>query len=301
MSMKTTFLAPRFWPIWLILGLLRLIVLLPIKWQLQIGRSLGQFLSYLPTKMRSTTEVNLALCFPELSVAERTALLRKNFESVGMGAIETALGWWAPNAKLSHLAHITGAEHLAAALKKGKGVIFCSAHFTTLEVIGRLFALQFPIAVMYRPQKNALVEEITRKSLQKHYLKVIAREDIRGMLRCLKQNIPIFYTPDVDAGAINSVFVPFFGISAASITATSRYAKMSGASVIPSFFYRRADNSGYDIVLQPAIADFPSENLEQDITRINQIIETAIRRCPEQYLWQYKRFKTRPNDEKRFY
>jgi len=301
MLITKDFLKPRYWPIWVILGVLRAVILLPFKWQLALGRAIGRSLLWFPSKMKRTSITNLQLCFPELTEPQREALLHKSFESVGMGVIETALGWWASDEKLKNLVKVNGIENVEVAFQKGKGIILCCGHFASLELAGRLFAQRVPIAVMYRPQKNPLLEKITRSALEKHYKAVVPREDVRGMLRCLKNNMAIFYTPDVDAGVKNSVFVPFFGIPAASVTATPRYAKMSGALLVPGLFYRRTDYSGYDIFTEPALANFPSEDLAQDVTCINRVIEDAVRRHPEQYIWQYKRFKTRPPGEARFY
>jgi len=156
-------------------------------------------------------------------------------------------------------------------------------------------------AVMYRPAKNKVFDALAYHYRKNLYAKIIARHDLRGMLTWLKANQVIWYTPDVDAGTKNSVFVPFFGVPAASITATTRLADMTQAAVMPIFFYRRDDFSGYDICIEPMLENFPSGNIEHDTLRINQIIETAVRKKPEEYLWQYKRFKTRPNNEKRFY
>jgi len=300
-SKKTNFLTPRYWPIWLIIGLLKLLIKLPYKSQLTIGRVIGWFMYKIPSKMRHTSLVNLRLCYPELSEQEQMQLLRRNFAAVGIGVMEMALGWWASDAKIKQLAHIQGFEYIENALKKSKGVILCSAHFTSLELAGRLIAKSAPIVAMYRSQKHPLFEKITKHAREQHYHRLIQREDIRGMLRCLKDNLCVWYAADIDAGAKNSVFVPFFGVPAASITATSRYAKISGAAVIPVAFYRRDDGSGYDLIAQPALEGFPTDNIEADITRVNQALENTIRQKPDQYLWQYKRFKTRPEGQKRFY
>ncbi len=293
---------PKYWPYWLLLGVLRLLVMLPYKAQLFLGKWLGRLLARLPSKSRDAAKINLKLCFPQYSASERQQLLVKSFESVGIACFETALGWWGTEKQLQAIpVSLTGSEHLTAAVQKGKGVMLCSPHFTTLELTGRLFARKVPIAVMYRPQKKELLEYITRRALDKHYQGVIARNDIRGMLRALRGKVPVWYAADIDAGAKNSVFAPFFGVIAATITATSRYAELTGATVIPAFFYRRVDGSGYEIVLNPPLENFPSAQLEQDAQRINQVFELAIQKRPEQYLWQYKRFKTRPNNEPRFY
>jgi Kdo2-lipid IVA lauroyltransferase/acyltransferase len=292
---------PKYWIIWLLVGLFRLILFLPYPVLLKLGHGIGHMLLRFSGKSEKTARINLALCFPELSLAERETLLRKNFESAGIAVFEMGLAWWGSESKLRHLGHIHGMKHLEQALQKNKGVIFCGAHFLTLELIGRLLIPHLPFAVMYRPQKNPVLDKLAYYYRKKMYQKIIARDDLRGMLKWLKANKIVWYTPDIDAGLKNSIFVPFFGIQAASITATSRLAEISQAVVVPIFYYRRDNESGYDICIEPALENFPSGSLEQDTLRINQIIETAVRKKPEQYLWQYKRFKTRPNGEQRFY
>jgi len=273
---------------------------LPFGLQLKIGRQLGRILLSFGGRIKSTAITNLKLCFPSLSTTERQNLLRESFESVGIAIFETALGWWGSEKKLRKITtRLIGEEHLHAALQQGKGVILCSPHFTTLELVGRLYSLQKPFAVMYRPQKNPLIEYITRTALDKHYIDVVSRNENRKMLKLLKENNIVWYAPDIDAGMRNSVFVPYFGVLAASITATPRYASLSGSPIVFGFFYRQPDGS-YDFIIKP-LDNYPSDNLERDVARINQEFETAILKKPEQYLWQYKRFKTRPAGEKRFY
>lgn len=302
MHQQQSITAPRYWPFWIIVGVLRLAIKLPYPILIYCGKGLGRILAYLPMKSRRTTETNLQLCFPELSAPERKKLLIENFQSLGISIFETALGWWASDKQLQKINHtVTGMEHIHAALKHGKGIMLCSPHFTSLELTGRMFTHSIPYSVMYRPQKLPFIEYLTKSAMDKNYQNVIARQDIRGMLRALKKNQAIFYATDVDAGIKNSVFAPFFGILAASITATSRYADLTGAAVVPVFFYRRKDKTGYDIIVEPQLENFPSGDLEKDASRINQTLEKGIRVAPEQYLWQYKRFKTRPDGEKRFY
>ncbi len=296
-SLARRFLAPRYWPTWLGLGVLRVLALLPFAWQVSIGATLGRLALRFSAHRRHVTRVNLELCFPKLDAAQRHALLIKHFESLGIGMLETALSWWSAPGRLRPLTQIEGLEHLHAALAHGKGVILLSAHFTTLEIGGRLLAQHAPFHVMYREHKNALFEAVMKHARERHYEKAIERSDIRGMLRSLKANHPVWYAPDQNYGREHSTFVPFFGIAASTITATSRLARMSGAAVVPFFQERLAGGAGYCLRLQPELANFPSDDIEQDTQRVNAIIEEQIRRVPEQYLWTHRRFKTRPPGE----
>lgn len=294
-------LFPRYWLFAPFLIFLRLIVYLPYKFLMTLGRLLGQVLLIIDRKGRHTAQVNLRLCFPEYSSEKHQQLLKKSYESIGQSIIETALAWFASNKKLQKLLHVHGAENLRAAQQGGKGVMLVSAHLACLEIAGRIYSQQQELAVVYRDQKLSLLDAFAKYYRYKCYHRIIVREDLRTMLRALNGGEVVWYTPDVDAGRRNSVFAPFFGISTASITATSRLAKHTGIKLVPTFFYRRKDNAGYDFYLEPALENYPSDDPVQDATLVNQVIEKAIRQAPEQYLWQYKRFKTRPEGEKRFY
>lgn len=285
---------PRYWPTWILLGSMWLVAQLPYRLQMGIGRLLGRVMARLGHKRRRIAEINLGLCFPELGETERKALLKDHFDSLGMGMVETAMSWWTPGARLKPLAHLEGLEHLQAALARGKGVILLSGHFTSLEIGGRLLTLFTPFHALYRRHKNPLFEATMRRARELNLDKAIPREDMRGMLRSLKDNMPVWYAADQDYGREKSVFAPFFGIPAATITATSRLAQASGAEVIPFFQQRLHDGSGYRLRLYPALEDFPGATPEDDARRINRILEEWIREVPEQYLWVHRRFKTRP-------
>lgn len=291
---------PRYWLAWLGLGILWLLTRLPYATQVNIGKCLGKLLYRLPGKLKPITETNIKLCFPNLTEAERTVLMKKNFAALGIGLMEAAMAWWLPDKKLKCLFHLQGYEHAEKAFAKGKGIILVGPHFTPLEMIGRLLGSAYSFAVMYRPHKKRLLAFIHERFRQGH-IHYIARHRMRELLRCLNNNMAVWYAYDVDAGEKHSVFAPFFGISTASLTAVTRIVNLSGAAVIPISFYRRDDNTGYDVILSPELDNFPGENLIEDATRLNATLEKAICYKPEQYIWQYKRFKTRPQGEKRFY
>jgi KDO2-lipid IV(A) lauroyltransferase len=291
----------RYWPTWAGIAVLWCLSQLPFAWQLAIGRWIGRIVHLLAARRRSIAAVNLSLCFPELSATEREQLVAEQFASMGMGVLEMAMSWWAPERRLKGLARVDGLEHLQAALGKGKGVILLSAHFTTLEIGGRLLALHAPFHVLYREHKNAAFDRVMKAARRNHFGKAIPRGDLRGLLQSLQDNVPVWYAPDQDYGREQSIFVPFFGIPAASITATSRLARISGAAVVPFFQTRLPDARGYRLTLYPPLDDFPGHSIEQDTRRINEIIEARIREQPGQYLWAHRRFKNRPEGEPEVY
>jgi KDO2-lipid IV(A) lauroyltransferase len=291
----------RYWPTWMAIAVLWCLSRLPFTWQLAIGRFIGRTFQQFAGRRRAIAAVNLSLCFPELSAGERDRILAEQFISMGIGVLEMAMSWWAPARRVKKLARVEGLQHLQDALDRDKGVILLSAHFTTLEIGGRLLALHAPFHVMYREHKNAAFDRVMKAARIRHFGKAIPRGDLRGMLRSLQHNMPVWYAPDQDYGREQSIFVPFFGIPAASITATSRLARISSAAVVPFFQTRLPGARGYRLTLYPPLDNFPGASVEEDTQRINDIIEARIREQPGQYLWAHRRFKNRPKGEAQVY
>ncbi|MCI1280438.1 MAG: LpxL/LpxP family Kdo(2)-lipid IV(A) lauroyl/palmitoleoyl acyltransferase [Nitrospira sp.] len=292
---------PLYWPTWVGLGLFRLLSMLPYRWQLAFGRQCGRLLHGLLTNRRDIVRVNLAVCFPQQSSAERNQVALHCFESMGMGVLEIAMAWWAKDPRAYCECTIKGLEHIHEALRLGRGVLLCGAHLHAAELAGRFMALEQPVAIVYRPQNDVVAETVANRCRSRYYSELIQHRDMRGILRALAKNQVVWYAPDIDAGSKRSVFAPFFGVQAASLTATSRLAKVSGAAVVPCFYYRRADRSGYDIEVGKALDHFPSGDMVSDAARINRLIEGAVLRVPEQYFWQHRRFKSRPPGEPPIY
>jgi len=298
---RPAFFHPRFWLLWLGLGLLWLVAQLPYRVLLQLGRGLGLLMYHLAGSRRRIAARNLELCFPQLGAAERQALLKENFASTGITFFEMAIAWWWPAERLRRLGTVEGLEHLRQAEADGQGVILMALHFTTLEVGGALLALQKEMYGMYRPHKNSVFDYIQRQGREQRLLGAIERDDVRGMLKLLRAGGVVWYAPDQDYGAQRSIFVPLFGVQAATVTATSKFARMGRARVIPFTQQRLPNGQGYRVVVHAPLADFPSDSEEADCLRINQWIEQAIGQCPEQYLWAHRRFKTRPPGEAKLY
>lgn len=300
---RARFLHPRFWLLWLGLGLLWLLVQLPYVCLLWLGRGLGALMFHLAGSRRRIARRNLELCFPELSEARREQLLRENFASTGIAFFEMAMSWWWPRQRLARLARIEGLEHLQRAQAEGRGVILMAFHFTTLEIGAALLGQRQTIDGMYREHSNPVFDYVQRRGRERHNADATAieREDIRAMLRVLRAGRAIWYAPDQDYGRKQSLFAPLFGIPAATVTATTKFARLGKARVVPFSQSRLADGSGYRLVIHPPLEEFPGESEEADCRRINQLVEQAIRQQPEQYLWAHRRFKTRPDGEPSLY
>ncbi|UUW73394.1 lipid A biosynthesis lauroyl acyltransferase [Pseudomonas oryzihabitans] len=302
-SFRLAFLNPRYWPLWLGLGLLWLLVQLPYGVLLRLAQGLGWIFYHVARQRRAIARRNLELCFPQLDERARDRLLRRNFASSAMALLEMAMSWWWPRQRLARLAHIEGLEHLQAAQRDGQGVILMALHFTTLEIGAALLGQRHTIDGMYRQHKNPLFDFIQRSGRERHNLDATAieREDVRAMLKVLRAGRAIWYAPDQDYGAKQSLFVPLFGIPAATVTATTKFARLGRARVLPFTQERLADGSGYRLVIHPPLADFPGESEEADCLRINRWVERCVSQLPEQYLWAHRRFKTRPPGEPKLY
>ena len=289
--MNLALFKPRYWPTWLGLGILRLFEPLPFPVLAWLGRRVGDVLSRLPLSFVRIARRNLDLCLPEVSVVLRETILRDHFRSVGIGLFETAMSWWSSDERIRELTTLEGEEHLRAALAAGRGVILLSAHFTTLEVGARAVCSRIPASIMYRPTGNAVLERFLMRNRGRHAKRAIPRDDVRALIGTLKANEPVWYAPDQSYRKKGAQMVPFFGIPAATNTATSRLARMTGAAVLPYFPERLPGSQGYRMVIQPPLDGFPSNDPVADAERFNRLIEAHARKVPAQYLWIHRRFK----------
>ena len=295
------YLAPKFWPSWLGLASLRIIVLLPYRLQLFIGTIIGHFFYRIARYRREIVQTNIRLCFPDLSPDKQEKLVRDHFHSLGISVTETAMSWWGNEKKLRKLITIKGFEHVDQALQAGTGAIVLGAHYTTTDIGGRLFTMDHDLAVSYQKLRNPLFDNVIINARKRTYQRIFGRDEIRASFRYIKQNNLMWIATDQDTGIENSVFVPFFGHLSATQTVASRMAKITKAPVIPYISRRLKNAQGYLIEVFPPIENFPGASLEEDAMRINQLVEEQIRKAPEQYLWVHRRFKTRPEGMPKLY
>jgi len=295
------FLAPRYWLTWLGLAFLRLCSFLPLPILRTFGNVLGTLLYYLPLSQRRIAIINIRLCFPELSPKQQRQRVRANLRSVALALFESSLAWWASNARLKTIHRIEGLEHLRRAQTTGKGILLLGGHYTTLELGGRLISRYVHGIGIYKPAHNKLFEAVMAHARKKTFADLIPSKNMRKIIRALKQGKTCWYAPDQDFGRQGTVFAPFMGIPAASLTVSARMAQLSGAIVLPFSSRRLPDNQGYVITVQAPLENFPLGDDIADATHVNQAIESGVRLAPEQYLWVHRRFKTRPFGEAQLY
>ncbi|MGM0631536.1 MAG: LpxL/LpxP family Kdo(2)-lipid IV(A) lauroyl/palmitoleoyl acyltransferase [Pseudomonadota bacterium] len=288
------YLAPRFWPTWLAHGAIWLAARLPFRWQMAIGRDIGRLSYHFARRRRQICETNIALCFPELSEDQQRRLVKDTFLSNGMGIMEIGLSWYRRPEEFMDRVTAHGVEHVEAARAQGRGVLLVSAHFCTLELIGGLTAQLFPVDITYRAHKNPLFDALMKRGREQHFGAVVERRQVRLALRRLREGHALWYAADQDYGPKHSIFAPFFNRPAATITATSRFARYNDSPVIFFAHYRTPDHQGYELYFSEPLENYPTGDDVEDATRINGLIEAAIRRHPEQYIWLHRRFKTRP-------
>ena len=283
---------PQHWLMWIGLGIFRLATrLLTREEQHRIARGLGAFVFTVVRLRRHVVLVNLRLCFPGKSEAEIRALARAHYESLALGLFEVCTGWWARPEDLP-VHRIVGLEHLRAARAAGRGVLLLTAHFTTLEICGRLLIDAYGMGGLYRDPNNPVLAHIMRGQRERQMTIAVHFDDLKGLVRALRAGHAIWYAPDQGKRTPGSEILPFFGVPAITNTATSKIAKMTGCAVVPFFGRREADGS-YTLTIHPALENFPTEDISADAVRINRLLEENIRLAVPQYFWVHKRFKAR--------
>lgn len=290
----------RQWPSWLGIGLAAVLARLPWKLQRALGKLVGRLLHHVLRDRRRVAARNIALCFPELGAAQQAQLVYRSFAELGIGLFEFARAWWGSVEPMRRGLRVEGLEHLAAAREGGRGVIVISGHFTTLEIAARLMCDYAPLAGMYRPHDQGAMEWAVKRGRMRYAQHMFTREELRPALKHLKQGGLLWFAPDQDTRRGESVFVPFFGLPAYSLTSTHQLSRLSGASVI-AFAHERREDGGYTLRLSPAFEEFPSKDATADTARVMAAIEDMVRQVPAQYLWIHRRFKRQPDGRGKLY
>jgi KDO2-lipid IV(A) lauroyltransferase len=252
-------------------------------------------------------ERNIALCFPELDGQEQQRLVMKHFETNGITLFETGMAWFMPYWRLRKRFVIKGEACWRAMKKKAdgtrQGALVMGVHFNTLEIVNVVINRLFNLSMSYRPHNNPVYDRIQHYGRQRHNTnsKVISRNDVRGMVKTMKQGGWLWYAADQDYGPRVSEFVPWFGVDAAMVTAPPRLAAMAEVPILGISYRRLEDFTGYEVTFMPALEGMPSGEHRADLLAINQYYEASIRANPVEYLWVHRRFKTCPDGEETRY
>ena len=284
-----------------VIALIWLLHLLPLAALARVGEALGMVFYLLGHERRRVCLINLERCMPALAQAERVALAKRHFKVLGRSLLERGIFWWAPRERITRLVGVNGMEHLRAL--SGTPVILLAPHFVGLDAGVTRLSCEIDMTGIFARQKSDAFNRLlllgrTRFGSQRAFSR---QEGVRAPLASVKEGRPFYYLPDQDYGPRDAIFVPFFGVPAATITGLSRLARLTGARVVPCVTRMLPRGGGYEVTFYPAWSDFPTDDVAADTRRMNAFVEDRVREMPEQYLWTHKRFKTRPEGEARWY
>ncbi len=293
---RAAFLHPRYWLTSFGLGVLFLLVQLPYPALYRLGNWLGRTSMRFLKRRISITRRNLQLCFPNLDEAQIEHRIVSNFESLGMGLLETGMAWFWSDARVKRWFDVSGLNNLKKAQQDNKGVLVIGIHFMSLELGGRAMGLCQPMMAMYRPHNNKAMEFVQTWGRMRSNKAMLDRKDLRGMVHALKKGEAVWFAPDQDYGPRGSVFAPLFAVDQAATTSgTYMLARLAKPALVTVVLIRKDKAKGYDLVIQPALKDYPIDDEMAAAAYMNRVVEKEIMRAPDQYLWLHRRFKTRPD------
>lgn len=311
---------PRYWPTWVGVAPWWGASMLPLPMIRQLGAAIGAIAYRTVGERRRIAERNLEICFPEWDSGARARVLKNHFRAAGQSILDLGVGVWASSARLNRLMRVVGYEHLAAARENDRAVLLLAPHFVGLPMGALYLSTRGPIAAMYKRPRNRLVHEgyvrvctgyespcrllnrvVSQRSESHGIVLVEHRQGMRGVVRALRAGQPFYYLPDQDLGRRHAVFAPFFGVPAVTVTAASRFARMTDAQVMLCHTRQLPRGEGYELSVEAPLEGFTAEDGLKDATVVNREIERIVRQVPEQYFWLHRRFKTRPPGEPDLY
>ncbi|MCA3071959.1 MAG: lipid A biosynthesis acyltransferase [Rhodocyclaceae bacterium] len=273
---------------------------LPFRLLALVGHVLGLALFLIAGARRRVVLINLALCFPRMSEADRRRLARAHFAAFTRSVLDRGIAWWSSRERLTRVVRVEGWEHLRACT--GRPVVLLAPHFVGLDIGAQRLAAEHSAVSMYSRQKNPLFDAFLREKRNRFgsVTMVSRQQGLRPVLRAMRKGLPLYYLPDMDLGARDSVFVPFFGVQAATVPALSRIVRLTGAVVLPCITEQLPGGAGYRVRIHPPWTGVPASSEPDDAgdaLAMNAFIESAVAGMPAQYHWLHKRFKTRPPGE----
>ncbi len=304
---KFKYISPAYWSTWLFIFISYSIAYLPFKMQFKVGGAFGKLLSR-NKKLFHVVKTNITHCFPALNDKEYSPIIEKYFINQGIDFFETLTIWCRNGYKLvENQVEVEGLNYLEDALRKNRGIILLSSHFSNVDMGAMLMAYigqkhnLYQFSATYREQPNFVFNSFMTRAREQYFKQLIPVNNIRHIARELKNRKIIWYAPDMNVSKKNAVFIPFLGVQASTTTAISRLAKMTDAIVIPYAHYRSTEKHQYRVKIYPALTNFPTDDIVADTLKTSQLLEQLVTADPDRYWWILKRFKTRPPGENKFY
>ncbi|WP_144111218.1 lipid A biosynthesis lauroyl acyltransferase [Paraburkholderia sp. BCC1886] len=277
------------------IAFLKFLALLPYGLVARMGDGLGWLLYQLPSNRKRIVHINLSLCFPEWSAEHREDIAQKHFRHAIRSYVERSVQWFGSARKLEKLVQVDSEVDLLD--PDMPPTLLLGAHFVGIEA-GSVFinhALQRQCGALYQPMSNKVLDDVAKAARGRFGADMASRADsARIVLRWLRDRKPVMLGADMDYGARNSTFVPFFGIPTCTLTAVGRLAQVGHAQVVPFIGEVLPHYKGYRLKVFKPWANYPSGDDDADARRMNAFLEEQIPLIPEQYYWVHKRFKTRP-------
>lgn len=300
--MDKSLLKPKYWGIWLAIFIAKILVnILPYKFLMRLAIFIGKLAKPLAKKRNDIAKINLKIAFPNKSEKEIEGLVNQSYESACMAGFESLIAWFMSDKNFKKINFDASGlkSFIDAHNDSNKSVICLGFHFHCLEIIGRFAGMSYPpLTLMYQRHKNPVMEHIITSARKKHVKECFQRKNIISVIKSLKRKVSLWYAPDQDFKE-HSIFAPFFSKDCATLTVTPWLAKKTNSVIIPTYYVRNKDLSGYKLISGEPL-EFTGDDYH-DAVITNQFLEEAIKKYPEQYLWQHRRYKTRPSGEKGIY
>lgn len=288
----------------LITALLRGLAALPLGWNRRLASAVGWLLTVLPNALRRHSAANIRLCLPELDAPAQRRLLNRSIVETCRTAFEAGPLWLWPEARIRPLmGEALDVEPVDTAVRAGRGVILATPHLGSWEMAGHFCALRWGITNLYRPPRIPELDTLIRRGRERLGARMAATDarGIRRLYQALAAGAVIGILPDQDPGDDGGVFAPFFGVPANSMVLLGRLARKTGAAVFFGFCERLPGTQGYRFHFLPAPDGIADPDPAVAAAAMNRGVEACVRRCPEQYQWSYRRFRTRPSGAAKIY
>lgn len=299
---KMNYLMPRYWLTWFGVFFLWSMMFTPVAFRNTVAKLITIISCKTNKKRYRIAKKNLLMCFPDKSESELNQMVRKFFYYQSRILLDYAFLWFSNEKRLKKLYLIKHDGELRGLKKLDQNIILLTCHMLALDHGAQALSMDNHIVGLIKPMKNPVTDWLVARGRTRFNTHLYERTyGMMGVISSIKSGDQFFYLPDEDLGKSQSVFLPFFGVQKATITALGRLAKICDAKVVPCVSIFNDETGQYEIHFMPSLSSYPTGDKVADALTMNQVIEKLILKAPEQYIWTFRYFKTRPTDESSVY